>query len=65
MAITGSGGSGSLNFIPLLGGVKYSFSEKLYGSGQLGLSIYTGGGGSNFTKAPGIGYQINENGMRF
>jgi Outer membrane protein beta-barrel domain len=48
--------------IPILAGGKYHFSENIYGQAQLGMSISTAsGGGSAFTYAPSIGYDINEN----
>ena len=59
-------GSSSLKYkstgiIPLLAGIKYYFMPNLYGSGQLGTSIFTkSGGGSTFTYIPGIGYKISE-----
>jgi opacity protein-like surface antigen len=52
----------AIGLIPVLVGGKYNFSEKLYGSGQLGLTFASGGGtGSSFTFAPGVGYNITEN----
>ena len=50
-----------LGLIPVLGGVKFGLSEKLYGSAQAGLSFSTAsGGGSAFTYAPGIGYKVSD-----
>jgi hypothetical protein len=47
--------------IPLLGGVKYYFTPKVYGSAQLGGTFFlNNGGGSAFTYAPGIGVKIDE-----
>ncbi len=47
--------------IPVLAGVKYDFSEKIYGSAQIGISFATeSDGGSAFTFAPGIGYKISD-----
>jgi len=47
--------------IPLLVGVKYYFTQMLYGSGQLGTSISTAqNGGSTFTYIPGVGYKFDE-----
>lgn len=48
--------------IPVLAGLKYNFSEKIYGSAQIGLSFATeSDAGSAFTFAPGIGYKISDN----
>ena len=47
--------------IPVLAGVKYYFSDKIYGSAQLGLTFYTeSGSGNAFTFAPGVGYKITD-----
>jgi len=49
------------SYIPVLAGVKYYFSDKLYGSAQAGLSFYSESAAGNvFTYAPGIGYKIGE-----
>jgi len=51
----------ALGVIPVLAGVRYHFSENIYGSGQLGLSFFSGGGsGSNFTYAPGVGFKFSQ-----
>ncbi len=51
----------ALGLVPVLAGIKYWFSPNVYGSGQLGLSFATGSGsGSNFTYAPGIGFQVQK-----
>jgi len=56
-----SGVSINQDMIPVLAGVKYYFSEKLYGSAQAGMSIGTSSGSESvFTFAPGIGYQLTE-----
>ena len=48
--------------IPVLAGIKYSFTPQVYASAQLGVSFSTEkDGGSNFTYAPGIGYKFSEN----
>ncbi len=57
----------SLGVIPILAGIEYDFTPKLFGTGQLGYSIYTGelvsdldadmGG---FSYAPGIGYRFSD-----
>ena len=52
-------GNGSTGYIPVLGGMEYSFSPKLFGSAQLGLTFYSGGGGSAFTYSPGIGIRLS------
>ena len=42
-------------------GARYYFSDKLFGSAQAGVSIFTeNGSGKYFTFAPGIGYKISE-----
>lgn len=45
--------------IPLLVGIKYYFTPAVYGSGQIGTSIFSSGNGTVFTYAPGIGYKFN------
>lgn len=52
----------ALGLVPVLAGAKYWFSPNIYGSGQLGLSFATGKGnsGSNFTYAPGVGFQFSQ-----
>lgn len=47
--------------IPVLVGGKYYFSERIYGSAQVGISFYTSGGGSAFTYAPGLGIKFTDN----
>jgi hypothetical protein len=58
-----SGYSGfKTGLIPILFGGKYYFSDMLYASAQVGLSLSTqSGAGSAFTFAPGIGYKISKN----
>jgi hypothetical protein len=52
----------SVATIPLLVGVKYYFTPVVYGSGQLGTTVFTTkGGGSKFTYAPGIGFKLDKN----
>lgn len=52
----------SIATIPLLVGVKYYFTPIVYGSGQLGTTVFTNtGGGSKFTYVPGIGFKIDKN----
>ena len=63
------GGKG-VSFIPVLIGLKYSLTPKIYASGQAGLSFYGGrnnsdgnGGGSGekyFTYVPGIGFHTSK-----
>ncbi len=52
----------AFGLIPVLAGIKYWFSPNIYGSGQLGLSFASGNGasGSNFTYAPGVGFQFSK-----
>ena len=55
-------GSGSDGFVPVMAGIKYNFTEKVFAAGQLGLMFSTAsGGGSAFTYSPGVGYQISSN----
>ncbi len=54
----------AVSYIPVLGGVKYNFTENVYGSAQLGLtfaSVSGAGSSSSFTYAPGVGYKFTEN----
>lgn len=54
--------SANFGLIPLLAGIKYSFTPQVYASAQLGVSFSTEkNGGSNFTYAPGIGYKFSDN----
>lgn len=52
----------NLGVIPVLAGLNYSFTDKVYGSAQLGMSFLssTGSSSSGFTFAPGVGYKINK-----
>jgi len=53
---------GSTNFIPVLAGVKYFFSDKFYGHGQAGYTFSTTkNGGGAFTFAPSVGYYFSKN----
>ncbi len=53
-------GNGSIGYIPVLGGIEYDFSPKVFASAQLGLTFYSGGGGgSAFTYSPGIGLRLS------
>lgn len=52
----------SVATIPLLVGVKYYFTPVVYGSGQLGTTVFTNsGGGSRFTYVPGLGFKLDRN----
>ncbi len=54
-------GFSDAGLIPVLAGVKYDFSDKIYGSAQVGLSFGTASGSeSAFTFAPGVGYKISD-----
>lgn len=56
-----SGVTGNTGSIPILAGGKYHFSDKIYGSAQLGISFLTqSGAGSAFTWAPSVGYMISD-----
>ena len=47
--------------IPILVGGKYYFSDKVYGSLQVGVALLTTeGAGTAFAIAPGIGYKISK-----
>ena len=52
-----------LGVIPILAGGKYNFSEKVYGSAQLGVGIFTSGGSNSsaFAYAPGVGFKFTDN----
>lgn len=51
-----------MSMIPVLAGAKYYFTDKLYGSAQIGKSFFTmKDAGSLFTFAPGIGFKVSEN----
>lgn len=50
-----------MSMIPVLAGAKYYFTDKLYGSAQIGKSFFTmKDGGSAFSFAPGIGLKVSE-----
>lgn len=52
----------SVAIIPLLVGVKYYFTPVVYGSAQLGTTVFTNsGGGSRFTYVPGLGFKLDKN----
>ena len=52
----------SIALIPLLVGVKYYFTPVVYGSAQLGTTVFTNaGGGSRFTYVPGLGFKLDRN----
>ena len=52
----------SIALIPLLVGVKYYFTPVVYGSAQLGTTVFTNsGGGSRFTYVPGLGFKLDKN----
>jgi Outer membrane protein beta-barrel domain len=53
--------------IPILAGFRYYLNPKVYASGQLGVAFSTNSdgpgplsGGSSFTYAPGIGFQVSK-----
>lgn len=54
-------GGGSTSAIPVLLGGKFYFAEKFYGHAQVGVAFLSNGGGTGFSYAPGIGYQVAEN----
>jgi hypothetical protein len=54
--------AGNFGVIPFLAGVKYYFSEKVYGHGQLGAAFSTSsGGGTSFAYTPGVGFILSKN----
>ncbi len=53
---------GSFGIVPVLAGVKYYFSPKVYGHGQLGAGFGTSSGsGTSFVYTPGVGFYISDN----
>ena len=53
---------GSFGVVPVLGGVKYYVSPKVYAHGQLGAAIGTSSGSStSFAYTPGIGFMLSKN----
>lgn len=55
-------GEKSSSLIPLLAGVKYFFSPKFFGHGQVGYAFSTeSGGGGHFAWAPSLGYLVSNN----
>lgn len=53
---------GNFDFIPVLAGVKYFFSDKFYGHGQAGYTFSpVKNGGGSFTFAPSLGYYFCKN----
>jgi hypothetical protein len=53
----------AVGYIPILGGIRYYFSENVFALAQLGVTIATASGTSSslFTYAPGIGYKFSDN----
>ena len=58
----------SLTVIPIMAGIRYSFTPMFYGSAQLGTGIFTkdknisaSSSSSAFAYAPGIGYKFTDN----
>jgi hypothetical protein len=46
---------------PVLGGAKYNFAKNFYGSAAIGVSIFSGSGGSSkFTYIPALGFKAND-----
>jgi hypothetical protein len=55
------GNGGNYGLIPVLAGVKYYFTPKVYGHGQLGAGFGTqSGSGTSFVYSPGIGAYISD-----
>ena len=62
LGFSGKNGFSVDGFIPVLVGGRINFSEKVYGSAQVGLYLSTAsGGGSAFAFAPGVGFKVSEN----
>jgi hypothetical protein len=55
-----SGVNGNWGFIPVFAGVKYYFTDQIYGSFQAGISFWADGTKSEFVFAPGVGYKISD-----
>jgi hypothetical protein len=53
----------AVGYIPILGGIRYYFSEQVFALAQLGVTIATASGSSTslFTYAPGVGYKFSDN----
>lgn len=55
------GGNLEIGSIPILAGIQYFFSDKVYCSVQAGISFFTTtGSGSAFTFAPGVGIKLSK-----
>ncbi|MCW3081089.1 MAG: hypothetical protein JWR87_2519 [Segetibacter sp.] len=55
-------GSGSVGFVPLLGGVKYYFTPAAFFHAQLGAAFGTKTGmGTSFAYSPGVGLKLSPN----
>ena len=52
-------GKGNQGYIPVLGGLEFNFSPKVFGAAQSGFTFFSDGGGSAFTYSPGIGFRIS------
>ena len=53
----------STGWIPVLAGVKYQLTDKIYGGAAVGMSFLSASGGSSesaFTYAPTVGYTMNK-----
>ena len=56
------GQSVSFSMIPVFGGAKYYFTDKFYGSAQLGVTFFTmKDAGNAFIFAPGLGIKVTDN----
>lgn len=54
--------AGNFGIVPVLAGVKYYFSPKVYGHGQLGAGFGTSSGaGTSFAYTPGVGFILSKN----
>lgn len=67
MSYSGKDGGDALGVIPVMAGVKYGFTDKLYAHGHAGMSFWSLGSGdtkvseSDFTWNLGVGYNITSN----
>jgi hypothetical protein len=53
----------AVGYIPILGGIRYYFSDEVFALAQLGITIATASGTSSslFTYAPGVGDKFSDN----
>lgn len=67
LSYSGKDGVPALNVIPVMAGLKYGFTEQLYGHGQAGMSFWNSKiagvkvNESDFTWSIGVGYKFTQN----